>query len=441
MVVVVDDFTTNPQATREYVLTLPFTVRGNYPGRRTMSFADVAWVPFLEKYLPAGERITWFDTHPFSYNGAFQMCVAEDGASWIHRDGTDWAAVLFLAPDAPARAGLSLYRHVPTGAGAVTDPWGDEAERRTPALDEWDVDCELGNRFNRLVMFRGSRFHKASAYFGDGPSTARLFQVFFFNTTSPPLQRWRLTTPRVLVVITSTNRYDYLERTLSSFRDKVAFCACECCGVLLLDDWPSGRDRSRAEALRREFGLTVVEHDVNQGLPATWRHAWDLVRHAYASVDWVFHMEDDVVFETQESIHDMVLSYAASPVPITQLALGRQPVYGDDDVIGRMATGALGEQLPGFVTQPWYFLTMAALYPREIVTRFPDDRLPEEHSVASFFGARGMVGAVLGARDSLVRVRHVGEVSRGYKGPAFQLPEGDYDFLTGQPVDAATRSA
>ena len=114
--IVVDNFLNNPHETRAYALTLPFCVRGNYPGARTLSHADAAWVPYLEKHLPAGEKITWFDTHPFSYNGAFQTCVAADGDSWIHHDCTDWAAVLFLAPDAPPAAGLTLYRHRRTGA-------------------------------------------------------------------------------------------------------------------------------------------------------------------------------------------------------------------------------------------------------------------------------------------------------------------------------------
>ena len=162
MAIVIDNFINNPLETREYALSLPFTTAGNYPGKRTLGYAQESWIPYLEKYLPSDEKITWFDTHPFSYNGSFQVCGEADGKSWIHRDTTDWAAILFLTPEAPIDSGLTLYRHTRTKALGMGCVGGQEAEKETTHLDAWEEDCTIGNVFNRLVMFRGDKFHKAS---------------------------------------------------------------------------------------------------------------------------------------------------------------------------------------------------------------------------------------------------------------------------------------
>ena len=39
----------------------------------------------------------------------------------------------------------------------------------------------VSNKYNRLVLYRASLFHKSLDYFGKGLNDGRLFQVFFFN--------------------------------------------------------------------------------------------------------------------------------------------------------------------------------------------------------------------------------------------------------------------
>jgi hypothetical protein len=41
---------------------------------------------------------------------------------------------------------------------------------------------EVGNVFNRLVIWDAQLIHAAPVYFGHNIDTARLTQVFFFNT-------------------------------------------------------------------------------------------------------------------------------------------------------------------------------------------------------------------------------------------------------------------
>lgn len=440
MALVIDNFITNPLETREYALSLPFTTYGNYPGKRTLGYAQESWIPYLEKYLPSDEKITWFDTHPFSYNGSFQVCGKSDGNSWIHRDTTDWAAVLFLTPDAPIDSGLTLYRHKRTKALGMQSVGGDEAENEVADLDAWEIDCTIGNVFNRLVMFRGDKFHKASVYFGNSSETSRLFQLHFFNTRSPPLHRWNvLSLPKVVVIIMSTNRYDYLEKTLQSLREKVSFDGCELADILVIDDYPLKRNTEKMLDLTTTYGpLTVLEHTTNEGLPETWRHAWDIIK-STKSYEWIFHLEDDIEFQRPLSIkHDLIDTYTSAEIPLSQLALSRQACYDPSiDVFTHLRDGTHGTQMKKFVTQERYFITMASLYPRDIVDKFPSASLThQEHTVADFYAPK-LVGGVLGSRHDPPYIHHLGQVSRGQKGPGFDhLPvDEDYDYKSGVALD------
>ena len=47
---------------------------------------------------------------------------------------------------------------------------------------KWDLVDQLGNKFNRLVMYRSDNYHVSLDYFGKDLETGRLFQVFFFTS-------------------------------------------------------------------------------------------------------------------------------------------------------------------------------------------------------------------------------------------------------------------
>ena len=58
-------------------------------------------------------------------------------------------------------------------------PEKDEDPFLNPNLYE-KVD-EVGNVYNRLVLWDAQLIHAASEYFGDNPENSRLFHLFFFN--------------------------------------------------------------------------------------------------------------------------------------------------------------------------------------------------------------------------------------------------------------------
>jgi hypothetical protein len=190
--IIVDNFYNNAPEVRKYILTQEFSVKGNYPGQRTISYATEELKNIIQKYVePFAGKITEFPIpNPNSdlsviYNGAFQYTVASD-RSWIHSDKwNNWAGVLFLSPDAPLSSGTAFYRFCDgTRSQEDTDILKNQGliDRFAQDLTKWELVDRVGNVFNRLILFNAHNYHMSMDYFGDTKENGRLFQVFFFST-------------------------------------------------------------------------------------------------------------------------------------------------------------------------------------------------------------------------------------------------------------------
>jgi hypothetical protein len=191
--IVINNFYANSIETRDYVLTQEFKVRGNYPGQRTQSFANQHLKDIIQEYvLPYGGKITDFpmpnETNKDNnniYNGSFQYTTSRD-RSWVHIDGVNnWAGVLFMTPDAPLSGGTAFYKFY-DGTSCKQDMEildnKTETDKFSQDLTKWQMVDNVGNVFNRLILFNSNRFHMSQDYFGDSKENGRLFQVFFFST-------------------------------------------------------------------------------------------------------------------------------------------------------------------------------------------------------------------------------------------------------------------
>jgi hypothetical protein len=191
--IIVDNFYNNAPDVRKYILTQDFSVKGNYPGQRTISHATEDLKNIIQKYVePFAGKITMFPIPKADmsdaatiYNGAFQYTTSRD-RSWVHTDKwNNWAGVLFLTPDAPLTAGTGFYRfHDGTASQADTDDLQNQKtiDRFTQDLTKWEMVDRVGNVFNRLILFDAHNYHMSLDYFGDSKENGRLFQVFFFST-------------------------------------------------------------------------------------------------------------------------------------------------------------------------------------------------------------------------------------------------------------------
>jgi hypothetical protein len=154
--IIVDKFLDNPNLVRESVLKIPFIHSGTFPGLRSDA-ADKDYQKMVKdkftKILGTSNIIFRKDRDCFR----FQLCFENDD-SWIHKDDSEWAGVLYLTPNADVNSGTGIY---------------DQNQ---------NLVTIIGNVYNRLVLYRGDLFHRSLVYgFGDTVETGRLTQVFFFD--------------------------------------------------------------------------------------------------------------------------------------------------------------------------------------------------------------------------------------------------------------------
>jgi hypothetical protein len=186
---IADAFYENVDDVRKFALSQDFGVRGNYPGNRTISFANNGIKNYINDLIrPFAGEITYWSTD--EYNGAYQYTTSRD-RSWIHSDQTTtWAGIVYLTPDAPLSGGTGLFRHKETGFestpkldnGEVNKNLLDVIYKDSQDMTKWELTDRIANKYNRLILYRGDLFHMSLDYFGQDKYDGRLFQTFFFST-------------------------------------------------------------------------------------------------------------------------------------------------------------------------------------------------------------------------------------------------------------------
>ena len=183
-IIVIDNFYKNPYAIRDKILKkAEFNVKGNYPGHRTDCLLE--WDEFsnikerFENII--GKKIKYW---PKGYNASFQY-VTEDMHSWIHRDLTEWSAVIYMTPDAPYDAGTNTYIHKELKIEKDSEGTSEQIKKLNDdsrTYENWYMVDSIGNKFNRCILFKGKRSHQSGTYFGTNKENGRLFQTYFFDT-------------------------------------------------------------------------------------------------------------------------------------------------------------------------------------------------------------------------------------------------------------------
>ena len=122
----IDNFLDNPDKVREQVLTLDFYETGEYPGHRSDGTEKDYQKMVKDKLSEVLQFPVRFrmDRDCFRY----QLCL-EGSETWIHKDDTEWAGVLYLSPNPPVDGGTVIF---------------DEEE---------NVVTMIGNVYNRLVIY------------------------------------------------------------------------------------------------------------------------------------------------------------------------------------------------------------------------------------------------------------------------------------------------
>jgi hypothetical protein len=182
--VIVDDFLPNPDTIRDLASQQVFTQMGSAGKRSTQQFHTMIDPEIFGQLL--GIRIADWGKYPI--NGRFQFCTSEDPIV-RHADLQKYAGIIFLTPDAPVEAGLSLVKSRVTGARRMPPDAAESSrtfEKNFFDSTKWDTVDKIGNIYNRLVLWDAQMIHAASCYFGMGQNDGRLFWMFFFDGEPTP---------------------------------------------------------------------------------------------------------------------------------------------------------------------------------------------------------------------------------------------------------------
>jgi Family of unknown function (DUF6445) len=188
--IVVDNFYKNPYKVRKYALAQDFKTNEQYhKGARTQQTYIPSWVG-----KEFGRLLNMEVTEFVGATGVFQYCVAKDNVVY-HYDTQQYAAMVYLSPDAPLQTGTQTFRSKLTKLmAAATDI---DAARLNTSKDILDATSFNGNNFydkhnlelvdsvanvfNRLVIFNARLLHAATSYYGSNKEDGRLFHLYFFN--------------------------------------------------------------------------------------------------------------------------------------------------------------------------------------------------------------------------------------------------------------------
>ena len=189
--IVVDNFYANPDLVREYAMNeLEYAPSDYHKGQRSNSrFILDGTKEKLERVL--GKKITNWNNGGYA-NGVFQFCTADQPIVY-HVDSQMYAAMVYLTPDAPPQTGTAMYRSKVTGISSfpgqesrmgneyVNTFRGTNKEMNFYDGTQFEKIDDIGNVYNRLVIFNSSQLHAATEYFGDAIDNARFFHMFFFD--------------------------------------------------------------------------------------------------------------------------------------------------------------------------------------------------------------------------------------------------------------------
>ena len=220
--VVADNFYDDPNAVRNFALTLDFKSAkiGDYPGKRTANLATIDenfHYYCVNRFLSLYFDLSVTELAGLKAESYFQLIDPFDkdkhnikNKAWIHADCLPIAGVVYLTPDADPDSGTSLYE---LKSGANPD-WKSTDERfklsltgnidnnyKTALIKHSDCFNETvitKNIYNRAIGYDGWAFHCASNHNAGKPRLTQTIFIYNMEIKSyPPLARLKRMVPVV----------------------------------------------------------------------------------------------------------------------------------------------------------------------------------------------------------------------------------------------------
>jgi hypothetical protein len=130
---------------------------------------------------------------------------------------------------------------------------------------------------------------------------------------------------KISLVVITDGRQACIEQTISRFNEVINYSFFE---KLIIND--SGDPRYHDFLINRFPDFNVVSHEQRRGLAGAVQSAWASVN---PEVDYVFHLEDDFVFNKSIDINHMAFLLRTNP-QLVQMALVRASVNPPEEAVG-----------------------------------------------------------------------------------------------------------
>lgn len=188
-IIVIDNFYDDPEKMRNLALTTPKKTDIRYwKGKRSNPIPSNELIHIKEKF----EKMLGIKIEK-EFRSHFHLQTATDQLVY-HSDQLDWAAVVYLTPDAPVECGTDLIKSKITSLRTIPTP--EDCKRFNKNHQEmmqlmygknvvdaskWEVCDRIGNVFNRIIIWHGRLPHSVAGMFGHDDESGRLVQLFFFQ--------------------------------------------------------------------------------------------------------------------------------------------------------------------------------------------------------------------------------------------------------------------
>jgi hypothetical protein len=130
---------------------------------------------------------------------------------------------------------------------------------------------------------------------------------------------------KISLVVITDGRQACIEQTINRFNEVINYSFFE---KLIIND--SGDPRYHDFLINRFPDFNVVSHEQRRGLAGAVQSAWASVN---PEVDYVFHLEDDFVFNKSIDINHMAFLLRTNP-QLVQMALVRASVNPPEEAVG-----------------------------------------------------------------------------------------------------------
>lgn len=213
---IVDGFFSNPDAIRQYALSLDYKPDpdNRWPGMRSGLIHVInpgLFISLTSKFFSIYYDLNRDDIQ-WSVRSFFQLVDSGNMSGWIHTDSSPSlgntasivGGIIYLSPEAPLGSGTSIYRLKKEyqTASYENEPFKRQhykgemcpeqaSKHRVDHNSQFEETVRVGNVYNRLISFDATQFHGAQDFFGDNKDS-RLTLVFFIDkitTARTPVRR------------------------------------------------------------------------------------------------------------------------------------------------------------------------------------------------------------------------------------------------------------